>query len=83
MKSYLLTFLQWNLVIVNWVFIPVVTNKRVLLKDTTIKICDDLCLVVNSSFAFYVITFEPIEVQIRSAPQNDHLNFSCVKDVIM
>jgi hypothetical protein len=29
---------------------------------------------------FYVITFEPIEVQTRSAPQNDRLNLSFVKD---
>ena len=32
-------------------------------------------------FAFCVITFEPIEVQTRSANQNDHLNLSCVKDI--
>ena len=25
--------------------------------------------------------FEPIEVQTRSAPQNDHLNLSFVKDI--
>ena len=31
-------------------------------------------------FAFYVITFEPIEVQTRSAPQNDRLNLSFLKD---
>ena len=48
-------------------------------KDTTIKICDDRRLVVTSSFAFYVITSEPIEVQTRSAPQNDRLNLSFVK----
>ena len=30
---------------------------------------------------FYVITFEPIEVQTRSAPQNDRLNLSFVKDI--
>ena len=29
-------------------------------------------------FAFCVITFEPIEVQTRSAPQNDSLNLSFV-----
>jgi hypothetical protein len=45
-----------------------------------IKICDDRRLVVTSSFAFYVITFEPIEVQTRSAPQNDRLNLRFVKD---
>ena len=32
-------------------------------------------------FAFCVITFELIEVQTGSAPQNDRLNFSCVKDI--
>ena len=30
--------------------------------------------------AFCVITFEPIEVQTLSAPQNDRLNLSFVKD---
>ena len=29
---------------------------------------------------FYAITFEPIEIQKHSAPQNDHLNLSFVKD---
>ena len=33
-----------------------------------------------ASFAFYVITFEPIEIQTCSAPQNDRLNFSFVKN---
>ena len=51
-------------------------------KDTTIKICDDCHLVVTSSFAFYVITFEPIEVQTCSAPQNDRLNLSFVKYIM-
>ena len=32
------------------------------------------------TFAFCVITFEPIEVQTCSAPQNDHLNLSFVKN---
>ena len=50
-------------------------------KDNTIKICDDRRLVVTSSFAFYIITFEPIEVQTRSAPQNDRLNLSFMKNV--
>ena len=51
-------------------------------KDTTIKICDDRCLVVTSSFAFYVITFEPIDIEVQTclAPQNDRLNLSFVKD---
>ena len=31
--------------------------------------------------AFCVITFEPIEIQTCSAPQNDRLNFSFVKDI--
>ena len=29
---------------------------------------------------FCVITFEPIKIQTHSAPQNDRLNFSFVKD---
>jgi hypothetical protein len=44
-------------------------------------ICNDRSLVVTSSFAFYVITFEPIEVQTLSVPQNDRLNLSFVKDI--
>jgi hypothetical protein len=36
--------------------------------------------VQKNIFAFCVITFEPIEVQTHSAPQNDHLNVSFVKD---
>ena len=31
--------------------------------------------------AFCVITFEQIKIQTHSAPQNDHLNFSFVKDI--
>jgi hypothetical protein len=38
-------------------------------------------LVVTSSFVFYVITLDTIGVQTRSAPQNDRLNLSFVKDV--
>ena len=30
--------------------------------------------------AFCVITFEQIKIQTHSAPQNDRLNFSFVKD---
>ena len=38
-------------------------------------------LLLTAPFAFYVINFEPIEVQTCSAPQNDSLNLSFVKDV--
>ena len=31
--------------------------------------------------AFCVITFEPIMIKTCIAPQNDHLNFSFVKDI--
>ena len=31
--------------------------------------------------AFCVITLEPIKIQTHSAPQNDRLNFSFVKDI--
>jgi hypothetical protein len=34
-----------------------------------------------TSFAFCVITFEPIEVQTCSGPQNDLLNLVFVKDI--
>ena len=32
-------------------------------------------------YAFCVITFWPIEIQTHSAPQNDRLNLSFVKDI--
>ena len=44
------------------------------------KSCIFSRLLVTSPFAFCVITFEPIEVQTRSAPQNDRLKLSFVKD---
>ena len=31
--------------------------------------------------AFCVLTFDPIKIQTRSAPQNDRLNFSFVEDI--
>ena len=34
----------------------------------------------KEKIAFCVITFEPIKIQTHSAPQNDRLNFSFVKD---
>ena len=34
-----------------------------------------------TSFAFCVITFEPIEIQTCSAPQNDRQNLVFVKDI--
>ena len=43
------------------------------------KICEDCRLVVTASFAFCIITFELIEFQTRSAPQNDRLNLHFVK----
>ena len=30
---------------------------------------------------FYTVAFAPIEIQKRSAPQNDRLNLSFVKDI--
>ena len=36
-----------------------------------------------TSFAFCVITYEPIEVQTFSAPQNDRQNLVFVKDIIV
>ena len=36
---------------------------------------------VTATFEFCVITFEPIEVQTCSAPQNDRLNLVFVKDI--
>ena len=35
----------------------------------------------SSMFAFCVKTFEPIKIWTCSAPQNDGLNFSFVKDI--
>ena len=31
--------------------------------------------------AFCVITFDPIKIETHSAPQNDRLNFSFMKDI--
>ena len=45
------------------------------------KRCEDRRLVVTTSFAFCVISFEPIEIKTRSAAQNDRLNLSFVKDI--
>ena len=45
------------------------------------KRCKDRRLVVTTSFAFCVISFEPIEIKTRSAAQNDGLNLSFVKDI--
>ena len=38
-------------------------------------------LLFLTCIAFCVITFEPIMIQTCSAPQNDHLIFSSVKDI--
>ena len=35
----------------------------------------------KEKIAFCVITFEPIKIQTQSAPQNDRLNLSFVKDI--
>ena len=45
------------------------------------KRCMFSCLLVTALFVFCVITFQPIEVQTCSAPQNDRLNLSFVKDI--
>jgi hypothetical protein len=50
-------------------------------KDYNDKSCEDRRLVVTASFAFCIITFEPIKVQTSSAPQNDLVNLSFVKDI--
>ena len=55
---------------------------NMLIHQTDYKIRDERTIfyyLVTSPFAFCVITFEPIEVQTRSAPQNDRLNLSFVK----
>ena len=43
--------------------------------------CSAKDLMFFASFAFCVITLEPIMIQTISAPQNDRLNFSFVKDI--
>ena len=51
----------------------------------TTKRCKDhrLRLVVTAPFyAFSVIIFEPIKIQTFSAPQNDCLNLSFVKNIL-
>ena len=50
-------------------------------RDYKDKSCAEPRLEVTASFAFCVITFESIEIQTHSAPQNDYLNLSFVKDI--
>ena len=52
-------------------------------RDYKDKRSEDRRLEVTASFAFCVITFEPIKVQTCSAPQNDCLNLSFVKDIVV
>ena len=35
----------------------------------------------SETFVFYVVAFDPIEIQTCSAPQNDCQHFSFVKDI--
>ena len=53
----------------------------VTIKEPSEKSCVFSRLLVTAVFAFCVITFEPIEVQTCSAPQNDRLNLSFVIDI--
>ena len=56
---------------------------NMLIHQTDYKIRDERTIfyyLVTSPFAFCVITFEPIEVQTCSPPQNDRLNLSFVKN---
>ena len=57
------------------------SSSFVLLKEPSEKSCVFSCLLVTAPFAFCVLTFEPIEVQSCSAPQNDRLNLSIVKGI--
>ena len=50
-------------------------------KEPSEKSCVFSRLLVTAPFAFCVITFEPIET--CSAPQNDCLNLSFVKDIYL
>ena len=50
-------------------------------KELSEKSCVFSRLLVATPFSFCDITFEPIEVQSHSAPQNDCFNLSFVKDV--
>ena len=47
-------------------------KKESVQSDYKDKRCEDRRLVVTATFC--VITFEPIEIQTRSSPQNDRLN---------
>jgi hypothetical protein len=42
---------------------------------------EDHLQIANAPFAFCNINSEPNEVQTNSAPQNDHLSLSFVKDI--
>jgi hypothetical protein len=57
-------------------------NLRKESKPKILKICKYHRLLVTASFAFCVISIEPIEVQTRSAPQNDRLNLRFVKKMV-
>ena len=50
-------------------------------KEPSEKSCIFSHVLVTAPFAFCVITFEPIEVQTCSAPQNDRLNLVFVKSI--
>ena len=58
----------------------VMTSKKLHIFISYENSCVFSHLLVTAPFAFCVITFEAIEVQTCSAPQNDPLNLSFVKD---
>ena len=39
------------------------------------------CPFLKLKFLIYFVAFDPIKIQTCSAPQNDHLNLSFVKDI--
>ena len=58
------------------------TAKTQKLQKTKTSDFEQICKIKEMEiFAFCVLTFEPIEVQTCSVPQNDHLNFSFVKHI--
>ena len=59
------------------------TQKRKKRKNSTYKLffLQNRTKTKMEKIAFCVITFDPIKIQTHSAPQNDRLNFSFVKDI--
>ena len=57
------------------------TQKRKKCKNHQKQYIQNRTKTKMEKIVFCVITFDPIQIQTHSAPQNDRLNFSFVKDI--